>query len=351
MTSSDSSIPDDVEGSPCSGNWRKEKACYLCETPLGHGLLRSKKHGCKFCFHAVCDDCSPNRKINQRTGKEQRICNFCEEVKQQDDREFRRAVTNLDILAETEEKLKLETALRQSVECKYAVTEATREKKAKELENVLERAEEAEKKAEELTFRLMIQSEKAREMEAFLREMAETALGRPFEGQEIGEEIAQEVLIRLKALLSQNFLNQPAKSSQIASCESVEVISKPKRRVLKPNSVSETIEIASIIGEFHQVAQLSLNSTSLSLPAVTHSQDTVKTIRKSDPSGRVQSHIQANKSCSSAPGSILPCAHCEELTAEVSKLRMALAQIPRGSRTASKAGEVQSSQACQCIIT
>jgi len=274
----------------------------------------------------------------------------CEETELEDEREFRRACTSGDILAETEEKLKLETALRQSVESKYAVTEATRDRKAKELEKALERAEGAEKKAEELTLRLEGESEKGREMKAFWGEIAEMALGRPIEGQEIGEEIAKEVLRNLKSISSLSPFNQPAKLSQIASCESVEIASNPKRRVPKPNSVLKTVEIASISAEIPNICQLSLDSTSLSLPAVSPPHDeTTETIRKSHPSVPVQSRFQTDKICSSAPEPILPCAHCEELTKEVSRLRRDLEQLQRSSRIAGKTA--QSTQACQCVIT
>lgn len=364
MTSSDSSIPDNAEGSPASRNWRKEKACFLCDAPLGHGLLRTKKHGCKFCLHAVCSDCSPNRKINKRTGREQRICSSCEETEEPNERALRRAATSLDILTETEEKLKLETALRQSVECKYAVAAATMGKKSEELEEVLKRAERAERKAEEVTNRLSLKEEKMKEMEAFLGKIAEIALGRPINAAEIGEETASEILTRLNSLSPVFPPEQPAEPQYLMTCESHQIASitpslrtEPLQHKAKPTC--ETIKVASIAAQPSRLIHLSFASASLCLPALpptTHPDDITQVLRKSDPSTTARSHFHAEKSCSSAPESTPPCLHCEELTEELGKLR---AMLPRTSRAASKVKDTRSSksqdapttQSCQCIIT
>lgn len=367
MTSSDSSIPDNTEGSPTSRNWRKEKACFLCEAPLGHGLLRSKKHGCKFCLHAVCSDCSPNRKVNKRTGKEQRICTSCEEIEKPNEQALRRAATSLDILTETEEKLKLETALRQSVECKYAVAAASVGKKSEELEEVLKRAEMAEKKVEEVTNQLESKGEQMKEMEAFIREIAAITLGRSVNTDEIDEETSREVLRKLTALLSVSQHKQLSKSQQIITCESHQIASiKPYKRAESPRQrakpTCETIKVASIAAKPSRLIQLSFDSASLSLPALlptTYPDDITQVLRKSDPSTTVRSHFHEEQSCSSAPESTSPCLRCEELTAELSKLRVMLTQLPRRSVVASKGKDPHSSksqeapvtQSCQCVIT
>ena len=367
MTSSDSSIPDNAEGSPTSRNWRKEKACFLCEAPLGHSLLRAKKHGCKFCLHAVCSDCSPNRKTNQRTGKEQRICTSCEEIEEPNEQALRRAATSLDILTETEERLKLETALRQSVECKYAVAAATMGKKSEELEEVLKRAERAEKRAEEVTNLMKLKDEKMKEMEAFIEKIAAITLGRPANAAEISEETTIEILRKLNALLPVFQPEQLAESQHRMTCESHQVASiKPHRRTepLPPKAkpTCETIKVASIAAKPSRIIQLSFDSASLCLPAqlpTTHPDDITQLLRKSDPSMTDRSHFHTEKSCSSAPESTSPCLHCEELTAELSKLRVMLTQLPRRSIVPSKAKDAHlsksqdtpASQSCQCIIT
>ena len=60
-------------------SWTKEPQCWVCEAERGNRVGRKRLYGCKFCAHAVCEDCSPTRKHHASTEKEERMCNACVE--------------------------------------------------------------------------------------------------------------------------------------------------------------------------------------------------------------------------------------------------------------------------------
>lgn len=383
VASSSSSIPDTPETS--ANPWRKERTCLLCQTPVGHGFLRTKKHVCKFCLHAVCSTCSPNRRYSEKTRKQERICTNCEESLEPEERGMRRAVTSLDVLEETEDRLKMETALRQAIESKYAVAEATMDRRMKEMEAALSETAKFKQEAEELAENLRLEREKSKEMEEFMGKIAEMALGKPVL-EEICEEKAREVLNRLGILAQFWTDNQPKplnlicepvytvsipsnpqnlqklpKSMEIFTCETMEIAYIPCQTVSIPSnlpelpksigkSTFETIEIAYIPSQSPSYAHLSFTTATYSLPSQLP-EPYKSALPVLDTSTTPSTPIHPRKSGSNGPESPSKCLRCEELTAELCKLRDTLALVPRMSRAGSAVLNARSTESCQCTTT
>ena len=186
-SSENSSIPDLSHISPTSHptfskDWKREKQCWLCEAPLGRGLIRNKKHGCKFCRHAVCSGCSPHKQLHPQSQKLARICVSCEASfddeaanKSGERWEKREAAA----IADLETRLKLEVALRQSFECKCTVEGNRLETAAQEIATLRTNAVNMELRVSALSEEL----EKERKLTGEMREALEkvgTALGWTF---------------------------------------------------------------------------------------------------------------------------------------------------------------------------
>jgi len=351
--SSSSSIPDTPDTASSPHPWRKEKECFLCKTPVGNGFLRTKKHVCKFCYHAVCSDCSPGSIVHDRTRKQERVCTTCEDSLEPDPRGLRRAVTSLAMLEETEEKLNMETALRQAVESKFAVAVAAMERRVKEMEETQAAAEKAKKEAEELAVSLSLEREKAREREELMGKIAEVAWGQPGAG---GEVVAGELLARLHTLAQ--VWTESQRQVRPFTCDTFQVASIASHTPNLPESLArkaiitcESLDVASIPCHSLNRGPLSLASTSISLPGQfpsTPPQSTLTPTKDYDTSTTPSTHPR--KSLGNAPESPSKCLRCEELMEELSKLRSTLAMTPRMSRAGSLMLKAPT-EVCQCTTT
>jgi hypothetical protein len=271
---------------------------------------------------------------------------------------MRRAVTSLDVLEETEDRLKMETALRQAIESKYAVAEATMDRRMKEMEAALSATENAKKEAEELAESLRLEREKSKEMEEFMGKIAEMALGKAVSGEEIREEVAREVLSRLHTL-AQFWTDNQLKTSHLSlTCATVETVSIPSNTqnlaeslMSKGTYTCETMEIAYIPSQPYHCDQLSITTASFSLPSQHPESPHKSTLRLLDTSTAPSTPIHPRKSNSSGPESPSKCLRCEELTAELTKLRDTLALVPRMSRSGSAVLNARSTEVCQCTTT
>ena len=58
--------------------YKEQKQCFICETQLGKSNFTSiKKLNCKFCYNAVCSNCSPLASAHPLTHRPERICMKC----------------------------------------------------------------------------------------------------------------------------------------------------------------------------------------------------------------------------------------------------------------------------------
>ncbi|CAG9318967.1 unnamed protein product [Blepharisma stoltei] len=58
--------------------YKQQKYCIVCETQVGkHGITKAKKLCCKFCFNAVCANCSPLTLMHPETHILERVCMTC----------------------------------------------------------------------------------------------------------------------------------------------------------------------------------------------------------------------------------------------------------------------------------
>jgi len=119
--------------SDVNGQWEHEKACIVCgsrvtKTPMGS----NKRYGCKFCNHAVCSKCSPNRDMHPDTGKSERICNNC--FKSKDDLEAKTQMAET-IAQASSEIARLETQLQEITQAKQN-EEVMRVRKERECEEL-----------------------------------------------------------------------------------------------------------------------------------------------------------------------------------------------------------------------
>lgn len=66
------------EASPFPDTYKKEKTCSVCEVRLcsTRGDL-NRRHGCKFCLHAVCQKCAPLRLFHTASSRLERACVNC----------------------------------------------------------------------------------------------------------------------------------------------------------------------------------------------------------------------------------------------------------------------------------
>lgn len=269
---------------------------------------------------------------------------------------MRRAVTSLDMLQETEEKLNMETALRQAVESKFAVATAAMERRVKEMEATQAAAEKAKKEAEELAFSLSLEREKTKERDELVGKIAEIAWGQSAEG---GEAVAGELLARLHTLAQ--FWTERQRKVPHTTFETFHMASIASHTPSLPKSgegktifACESLEIVTIPQEPSHSGHLSLYSTSFSLPGqgISYPHEGTPTPAKDyDTSTTPSTPFHPRKSLSSAPESPSKCPHCEELTAELSRLRATLAMAPRASRAGSTVLNARSTDACQCTTT
>ena len=116
-----------------TGEWEQEKNCVVCNARLvKSGLGGTKRYGCKFCMHAVCAKCSPNRELHPDTGKAERICNTCYKSKDTQDQKNQMA----EIMAQASSEIaRLETQLQEAVQSKQN-EEVLRVRKETEVEEL-----------------------------------------------------------------------------------------------------------------------------------------------------------------------------------------------------------------------
>ena len=58
--------------------YKSQNQCFICETQLGRGSFNNaKKLSCKFCYNAVCSNCSPLTSLHQISQNPERICMKC----------------------------------------------------------------------------------------------------------------------------------------------------------------------------------------------------------------------------------------------------------------------------------
>lgn len=119
--------------SGANGEWEHEKNCIVCgsrvtKTPMGS----NKRYGCKFCNHAVCSKCSPNRDLHPDTGKSERICNNC--FKSKDDVEAKAQMAET-IAQASSEIARLETQLQEATRARQN-EEVMRVRKERECEEL-----------------------------------------------------------------------------------------------------------------------------------------------------------------------------------------------------------------------
>ena len=141
------------DDSQFSSLWRKEKLCIVCETKLSSLTGDpSKRHGCKFCGHAVCTQCSPLKMPHPSSAKPSRMCVNCykaqletkvkeelEVSKPQREAEWIRASRRLE--DETWKRRELE----ETVEGLKKVSEENEQLRAQLTEETLKRTEAEEK--------------------------------------------------------------------------------------------------------------------------------------------------------------------------------------------------------------
>ena len=66
------------DASPFPDTYKKEKTCSICEVKVNSTRGdTNRRHGCKFCLHAVCHKCSPLRLFNVASNRLERICVNC----------------------------------------------------------------------------------------------------------------------------------------------------------------------------------------------------------------------------------------------------------------------------------
>ena len=67
-----------LDASPFPDTYKKERTCFICEVKLcsQRGEI-SRRHGCKFCLHAVCPKCSPLRQFHPLSNRLERSCLHC----------------------------------------------------------------------------------------------------------------------------------------------------------------------------------------------------------------------------------------------------------------------------------
>lgn len=345
MTSSGSSIPDYADMAADAKAWRKEKTCFLCQAPLGHGLLRAKKHGCKVCGHAVCTSCSPNRKTNPRSKKPQRICTSCEENFEIEDAPGKFLSPGIDILTATEDKLKLETELRQSVECKYAVSETARCKAAKEMQEINEKCSKNEILIADLTNLLNLEREKVGKMNEFIGKICEKVLGKTGNSEELWSEIDEkltnfaEFLLEKEKICSKSLNLESFRVIQLPSTSQISVKSREKTAV----STCKMVETTSILPLPRHHVHLSLDSASISIPTTFPTSPQLSTLTPCP--------VDERKSASFCSESPEKCLKCAELTSEIMKLRSEMSHLHHSGKKGSQILGSRSNQVCQCTTS
>ena len=66
------------DSSPFPDTYKKEKTCSVCEVRLSSARGdANRRHGCKFCLHAVCHKCSPLRLFHTTSSRLERVCVNC----------------------------------------------------------------------------------------------------------------------------------------------------------------------------------------------------------------------------------------------------------------------------------
>ena len=119
--------------SGANGEWEHEKNCIVCNTRVTKTHMGSnKRYGCKFCNHAVCSKCSPNRDVHPETGKSERICNNCFRAKDGEEIKSQMAETLAQACSEI---ARLETQLQEAVQAKQT-EEVVRVRKERECEEL-----------------------------------------------------------------------------------------------------------------------------------------------------------------------------------------------------------------------
>ena len=141
-------------------SWKNEKTCRKCQRELGMGLNRARKHFCKFCYHAVCSDCSPQKVMHPEDHEPLRICDTClqkafeEYYNEGYAQEIQRCVAEKEeIKQQIESEIQKKTrAFRESKELENAITDLELEAaaKAKEAEQTLQDYAEQKLKQEAL---------------------------------------------------------------------------------------------------------------------------------------------------------------------------------------------------------
>jgi hypothetical protein len=126
---------NDVSSTTSGANseWEHEKNCVVCNTRVTKTPMGSnKRYGCKFCNHAVCSKCSPNRDTHPETGKSERICNNCFRAKDGQEIKSQMAETLAQACSEI---ARLETQLQEATQAKQT-EEVMRVRKERECEEL-----------------------------------------------------------------------------------------------------------------------------------------------------------------------------------------------------------------------
>lgn len=58
--------------------YKTQKQCSVCEKQVAkHGIISARKYCCKFCYNAVCEDCSPLTFLHPESNRPERVCISC----------------------------------------------------------------------------------------------------------------------------------------------------------------------------------------------------------------------------------------------------------------------------------